>query len=164
MRNVSFLLLFGLAICGCQPFETPSEQTGSDIVLSPEEAVAQVRQVFQQYQADWNAPNLDGVLGVLADDVVQMAPDAVFVGKDALAENWREWFEERTDHWEPVIDDIRASNDLVFAVGHYLETWTFVSSGETESSAGEGVWIFQKDEGGAWKLVLEQWFAREPEA
>lgn len=102
------------------------------------------------------------MLGVLADDVVQMAPDTVFVGKDALAANWREWFDDRTDHWEPVIDDIRASNDLVFVVGHFLETWTFVSSGESDSRSGEGVWVFQRDEAGAWKLVLEQWLARDP--
>ena len=164
MKKGPFLVLIWLAIGGCQPPEAPLEQSGLDIALSPEEAVAQVREVFQQYQADWNAPNLDGVFDVLADDVVQMAPDTVFVGKDALAANWREWHEERTDRWEPVIDDIRASKDLVFVVGHYLETWTFVSSGESDSSAGEGVWIFQLDEAGEWKLVLEQWFAREPEA
>jgi uncharacterized protein (TIGR02246 family) len=164
MRKGTVFLLTWLAVGGCQPAETPAEPGGSDIVLSPEEAVAQVRQVFQKYQADWNAPNLEGVLDVLADDVVQMTPDTVFVGKDALGANWREWFEDRTDQWEPVIDDIRASGDLVFVVGHFRETWTFISSGETESSAGEGVWIFQQDESGAWKLVLEQWFARDPEA
>lgn len=158
------LFLVWFAVGGCQPPVTTSEQAGPDIALSPEEAIAQVRQVFQQYQADWNAPDLDGVLSVLADDVVQMAPDSVFVGKDALAANWREWFEERTDHWEPVIDDIRASNDLVFVVGRFLEEWTFVSTGESDSSAGEGVWVFQLDEAGAWKLVLEQWFDTEPGA
>lgn len=133
------------------------------MVLSPEEAVSQVREVFQRYQADWNAPNMEGVLAVLADDVVQMSPDTVFVGRDALAANWREWFADREDHWETFVQDVRASKDLVFVVGDFIETWTFVSTGEGDSTAGEGVWVFQQDEAGAWKLVLEQWFAREPE-
>jgi len=164
MRKGFFLFLICTAICACQPPEVTSDEAEPISALSSEEAVAQVREVFRQYQADWNAPNLDGVLGVLADDVVQMAPDTVFVGKDALAANWREWFEERTDHWEPVIEDIRASKDLVFVLGHFVETWTFVSSGESDSSSGEGVWVFRRDEAGAWKLVLEQWFATESDA
>lgn len=164
MRKGPLLFFILLAMGGCQPPETPSELTEPVVAPSPEEAVAQVREVFHQYQADWNAPNLDGVLGVLADDVVQMTPDTVFVGKEALAASWQEWFQERTDHWEPTIDDIRASNDLVFVLGRFLETWTFVSNGETDSSSGEGVWVFQRDEAGEWKLVLEQWFEGEPGA
>jgi hypothetical protein len=73
--------------------------------MSPHEAVAAVRQVFQQYVDDWNAPNIDAVLAILADDVVQMPPDTVIVGKEALSADWRQYLEENADVWEPTIDD-----------------------------------------------------------
>ena len=162
MKKAVILSLAALVAAGCQQPDTASDQTASADVVSPQEAMAQVRQVFEQYQADWNASDIDGVLGVLADDAVQMGPAFVLVGKESLAASWNEWFEENTDLWEPVIDEVQAAGDLVFMKGHFVETWTPNSGGDPGTQAGEGVWVFRRDKDGAWKLVLEQWFDRDP--
>lgn len=162
MKKFAILSLAALVAVGCQASDEASDQTASADVVSPQEAVVQVRQVFEQYQADWNASDIDGVLSVLADDAVWMSPGSVLVGKEALAASWREWFEQNTDLWEPVIDEIQAAVDLVFVKAHFVETWTPKSGGEPETQAGEGVWVFRYGKDGAWKLVLEQWFARDP--
>jgi uncharacterized protein (TIGR02246 family) len=162
MKKAVILSLAALVAAGCQQPDAASDQTASADVVSPQEAVAQVRQVFERYQADWNASDIDAVLGVLADDAVQMSPGSVLVGKESLAASWREWFEQNTDLWEPVIDEIQAAGDLVFVKGHFVETWTPKSGGEAGTQAGEGVWVFRYGKDGAWKLELEQWFDRDP--
>jgi uncharacterized protein (TIGR02246 family) len=130
--------------------------------MSPHEAVAAVRQVFQQYVDDWNAPNIDAVLAILADDVVQMPPDTVIVGKEALSADWRQYLEENADVWEPTIDEIQAAGNLVFIRTHSTETWTPRAGGESITSYGQGLTVFRRDASGRWELVLEQWFEREP--
>jgi ketosteroid isomerase-like protein len=45
--------------------------------MSPQAAVAVVRQVFQQQVDEWNAPDVNTVLAILVDDAVQMPPDTV---------------------------------------------------------------------------------------
>ena len=123
--------------------------------------MAEVRQVFQQYVDDWNAVNLDGVFAVLAVDVVQMRPDSTFVGKEALSANWRSFFAENTDVWEPTIDEIQAVGNLVFIKTGGTETSTPTAGGAASTSTGNGVTVFQRDVSGAWKLVFEQWFEEE---
>jgi uncharacterized protein (TIGR02246 family) len=130
--------------------------------MPPQAAVAAVRQVFQQYVDDWNAPNIDAVLAILADDVVQMPPDTVTVGKDALSADWRQYLEENADVWEPTIDEIQAAGNLVFIRTHSTETWTPRTGGESITSYGQGLTVFRRDASGRWELVLEQWFEREP--
>lgn len=163
MTTRSLCLLSLTFILACSPpADPPVDQSMTEVAVSPEEAVAQVRQVFQEYQDDWNATNLEGVFDVLDEDVVQMGPTDVFLGKAALSASWREHLTENEDLWEPVIDDIRAAGDLVFIVGHFTETSTPHAGGDTGTIGGEGVWIFRHDSLGEWKLVLEQWFARDP--
>ena len=151
----TILPLIMVAAVGCEP---ASNDASSQLPMSPEAAVAEVRQIFQQYAADWNAPDIDAVLAVLADDVVQMPPDTVIVGKEALGASWRQYLEENDDVWEPTIDEIQAADDLVFIRGYFTETATPRAGGEPSTQTGEGIWVFRRDAQGAWKLVLEQWF------
>ena len=146
-------------LAACQP--APSIDDSSQVPMSPQAAVAAVRQVFEQYVDDWNAPNIDAVLAILADDVVQMPPDTVIVGKEALSADWRSFFAENTDVWEPTIDEIQAAGNLVFIKTGGTETTTPRAGGETNTTAGKGITVFRRDASGAWKLVLEQWFAEE---
>jgi ketosteroid isomerase-like protein len=157
MRRPPVLFFLWLAMVGCQAQETPLAQE-----ITSEEATAQVRQLFSRYQADWNAKNLEGVFEVLADDVVQMGPNGALDGKEALTTDWQAYLTENEDLWDPTIDDIRAATDLVFIVGHFTETRTPLAGGDTETVGGEGVWVFRRESVGAWKLVLEQWFSRDP--
>jgi ketosteroid isomerase-like protein len=113
--------------------------------MSPQAAVAAVRQVFQQYVDDWNAPNVDAVLAILADDVVQMPPDTVIVGKEALSADWRQYLGENADVWEPTIDEIQAAGNLVFIRTHSTETWTPRAGGESITSYGQGLTVFRRD-------------------
>jgi ketosteroid isomerase-like protein len=159
MRNTLAGLVCCLAFAGCQAPEPPAGPEAT-----PEEAVAQVRELFSEYQADWNNGDLEGVFGVLAEDVVQMGPTSVFVGKDALMADWRRHMNENEDVWTPTIDDIRAAGDLVFIVGHFTEIATPRSGGEANHHGGEGVWVFRRTSLGSWELVLEQWFARDPDS
>ena len=122
MRRIVFAVLAVTVFGACQP--APSNEESSQVPLSPQTAVAEVRQVFQQYVDDWNAPNIDAVLAVLADDVVQMPPDTVIVGKEALSANWRSFFAENTIVWEPTIDEIQAADNLVFIITGGTETTT----------------------------------------
>ena len=159
MRRI-ILAAFALTVLtACQP--APSNDDVSQSPMLPQAAVAAVRQVFQQYVDDWNAPNIDAVLAVLADDVVQMPPDTVIVGKEALSANWRSFFAENTDVWEPTIDEIQAAGNLVFIKTGGTETTTPRAGGEASTSTGNGVTVFRRDESGAWKLVFEQWFGEE---
>ncbi len=146
-------------LAACQP--TPSSDDVSQAPMSPQAAVAAVRQVFEQYADDWNSENLDEVFAVLADDVVQMPPHTVSVGKEALSADMRSFFAENTDVWEPTIDEIQAAGNLVFIKTGGTEATTPRAGGETNTSAVKGIAVFRRDASGAWKLVLEQWFNTE---
>ncbi len=161
MRRLVLAAFAVSVLAACQP-APPSDDASSQALMSPEAAVAAVRQVFQQYVDDWNAPNIDAVLAILADDVVQMPPDTVFVGKESLSADWRRYLEENTDTWEPTIDEIQAAGNLVFIRTHSTETWTPRAGGESTTSYGQGITVFRRGASGRWELVLEQWFQREP--
>ncbi|KPJ88334.1 MAG: hypothetical protein AMS18_13455 [Gemmatimonas sp. SG8_17] len=130
--------------------------------MSPQAAVAAVRQVIQQEIDDWNAGDLDAVLAIFADDVVRMLPDTVTVGKEALPLRWRQHLEENSDVWEPTIDEIEAAGNLVFVKLHFTETTTPKAGGESTVFHGEGVTVFRRSASGRWEVVLDQWFEREP--
>ena len=162
MRRFVLAALAVIVFTACQP--APSNDDSSQVPLSPQTAVAEVRQVFQQYVEDWNASNIEAVLAVLDDEVVQMGPTEVTVGKEALSADWRSFFAENTDVWEPTIDEIQAAGNLVFIMTGGTETSTPTAGGAASTSTGNGVTVFQRDASGAWKLVLEQWFDTEPDA
>ena len=162
MRRFVFAGLAVTVFAACQP--APSNNDSSQIPVSPQAAVAAVRQVFEQYVDDWNASNLDAVLSVLDDGVVQMPPNEVIVGKEALSADWRSFFAENIDVWEPTIDEIQAAGNLVFIKTGGTETTTPRAGGETTTTAGKGITVFRRDATGVWKVVLEQWFDTEPDA
>ncbi len=148
------------AVIACQP---PQEDSPT-VLPSAEAAVADVERIFEAYVGNWNAPDIEAVLAVLADDVVQMPPDTVIRGKEDLGAGWRQHLEENSDTWTPTITDIEPAGDLVFVRGTFAETWTPKAGGEMESISGQGIWVFRWHPSGTWKLVLEQWFNMEPGA
>lgn len=161
-RVFLLVVILLLAVMACQsPAPAPDEAT-AQTDMSPADAVAEVRQVFEDYVSNWNAANIEGVLAVVADDAVQMGPDWVYVGKEALSAEWRDFLGQNSDTWEPTIDEIQAAGDLVFIKLHSTETWTPKAGGEATTMVGRGVSVFQREISGEWKLVLEQFFEEKP--
>ena len=152
-----FLLLSGMVMMAACRSYTPVNDTSTANVQSSEAAVAEVRQLFQQFVDDWNAADLDKVMALIADDFVQMQPDTVFAGKQAMEADWRQHLEQNTDAWSPNIKEIRAANNLVFVKAHFTEIATPKDGSEPRTIAGEGLSVFRRDENGSWKLVLDQW-------
>jgi ketosteroid isomerase-like protein len=162
MRRIVTAAFALTMLAACQP--APSNDDSSQAPMSPEAAVAEVRQVFQQYVDDWNASNIEAVLAVLDDEVVQMPPNEVIVGKEALSAGWRSYLAENTVLWEPTIDELQAAGNLVFIRWNGTETTMPRADGETTITDGKGITVFRRDATGSWKLVLEQWFDAEPDA
>ena len=159
IRRFIFAAFALTVLAACQP--APSNDDSSQDVISPQAAVDAVRQVFQQYVDDWNAPDIDAVLAILDDDVVQMPPDTVIVGKDALGAAFRQYLEEIEDVWEPTIDEIQAAGNLVVIQGSFTETATPRAGGEPSTQTGNATWVFRRDPTGTWMLVLEEWFSTD---
>lgn len=159
MRRIVFPVFALTVLAACQP--APPCDDSSHVPMLPEAAVAAARQVFLQEVEDWNAGNIDAVLAIIADDVVQMGPDTVVVGKEALSARWRQHLEQNTDIWEPTIDEIQAAGNLVFIKVHFTETETPIGGGESTVYLGEGITVMRRSTSGSWEVVLDQWFEEE---
>ena len=122
---------------------------------------AAVEKAFQKYAEDWGAGKIDDVASFLADDVVQMPPDAkAIVGKAALVSDWRKFMAEYNDEWKPTVTEVVVSGNVAYVKGHFTEKRTPKAGGPTQSMSGDSFWVMRRDQSGQWKLVLEMWFGK----
>ena len=95
------LLLLGMA---CQPAEEPAEPAPA-ATTSTEADDEALRALIRQFDADFKAGNLDGVIALYADDAVQMPPNSpIVIGKDSLRSGYEGFLEANTAEHTPPTD------------------------------------------------------------
>ena len=122
-------------------------------------------QALMQLSRDWSdqvaTGSLEAIMAGWADDAVMMAPDLPpLEGKAAI----RQYVEAAmqipgfTIRWEPLTVHVARSGDLAYMIERNVTTVND-SAGNLITMHGKVVTIWQKDETGAWKNVVDMWNA-----
>lgn len=143
-------LIAGGAIAAAASSGTDSE---ADVAAD----VAQVREVWNEYEASVNAEDLERWSALWIENGVQMPPDEPrHIGKElilAAAEPGFELFDFEEFTINP--DEIQILGDQAYSHGTYGFSMTPNEGGDTIEVNGKFLTILQKQSDGSWKLAVD---------
>ena len=141
----------GMLIPACQP---SPEAAGPDLEQDLG-AIAEARQALVDALL---ADDVAGIMAQLTEDHVTMAPGGPTPSDNAALE---EWHQARIDEYsfrsDFVTDDIQVHGDIA------IERWSGTSvldprtGGEAIEDESKGVWIWERQMDGSWKLLWSVW-------
>ncbi len=150
VRHVSALLL-GFTIVACSPAQ---EEVGP----SPDEDLAAVSEARNAILAALHNDDLSGIMASLGDAHQTMAPGAPTVPD---SEALREWHRNRIDLFSLQSD--HTTEEMILAGDLAIEKWsgqsrlTSKAEGEVVEDSIKGLWIWQRQVDGSWKLMWSIW-------
>ncbi len=122
-----------------------------------------IQALSDEWVATANEGDIDGWVGIFADDAIVMAPDApIVVGKQAI----HDWVKEAFfDVFDITLDNSIVELDVADNWACVRLTSSFTGApkdgGDTLHAVGKGVGVFRKQPDGAWKWasVIFNWDA-----
>jgi ketosteroid isomerase-like protein len=150
------LVTLGSALLGCSP---------PDVVQGPSEAedLAAIAQARDQLIAALVSDDVPGIMVGLTEDHFTMPPDQPTPSDNTVLAGWHEArVEQFSFETEFTTDDLRLYGDLA------IERWTasqhLMPKGEGEeiTDSTKGVWIWERQEDGSWKLLWSIWNSNLP--
>lgn len=145
------LLLGALA---CAP-HSPSPSASSDSVDADSIDQAVEADLIKQLESEWSdlygARDLDGIIGLLAEESVLIVPGAEpIVGPDAIREATRQMLESEDEvSWSPDFAYVAPSGDMAYDYGTAITTQP---DGTTVQGHYLVVWV---KEDGEWKVAAD---------
>lgn len=144
------LLLVGAAV-SCRPADQPQTESAAAPVQS-------LREAFDKTAEVWNGGDIAAIGAGLADDMTQLQPGLVFVGKESLMARWTEFLNANTDVWTPTVLNAVESGSMGYVTASFTETSTPKAGGPPSPMEGLSLAVFRRDAGGAWKQILDSWY------
>jgi len=135
----------------CQPAEQPQTETAAAESLTLSEAFDKTAEV-------WNGGDIAAIGAGLADDMAQLQPGLVFVGKESLMARWTEFLNANNDVWTPTVRNAVENGSMGYVTFSFTETSTPKAGGDPATMEGLGLAVFRRDAGGAWKQTLDSWY------
>ena len=140
------------------------DRAPGDRAASLEADVAAIRTLHAEWTAAYTSGDLERFLALWSDDGVKMPPNApTLIGKNAMREWDRDFFNRFTVTLEPVINDIVVAGDWAFV------RWTTIAYTNTPKDGGmpitgsdKTLWILKRQADGNWKLVYDIWNDDKP--
>jgi len=150
------VVLLGATVFACSPGQESSRPSAEQDLA----AIAEARGRLQTALADDDVP---GIIAELAQDHLTMPPDETTPpNNEALAD----WHRARIDKFRfeatSTTDDIRLSGDIA------IERWSsdnrliLREGGDDVTDSTKGVWIWERQEDGSWKLLWSIWNSNRP--
>lgn len=146
-----FALLLALSLSSCSSGQqAPQPSIDEDLA-----AIAEARtNLLEALRSD----DVPGIIAVLTDDHLTMAPDGPTPPDNrALAE----WHQARVDLYQ--FKSTFNSNDIQVHGDIAIERWSSDiqliprDGGETVEDSSKGVWIWERQQDGTWKLLWSIW-------
>lgn len=123
-----------------------------------EDATPAINALRDSIQAAEVAGNADGMLALLADDVVNMPPDApAVIGKPAVSDMFRTFLQSTSIAVQYDSQEVVVSGDWAFDRRTYSGTMTPKAGGAAVSETGKYLWVLHKDAAGSWKFARIIW-------
>jgi uncharacterized protein (TIGR02246 family) len=99
--------------------------------------------------------NLDGLLSLLADDVIFLTPGNPPITKDDFAKGFREVSAKARIEAKQDVKEIRASGDIAAAWSHLTVVLTPKDSGKKSEASGYVLTVFHRSPSGKWLLARD---------
>ena len=99
--------------------------------------------------------NLDGLLSLLADDVIFLTPGNPPITRDDFAKGFREVSAKAHIETEQDVKEIRVSGDIASAWSHLTVVLTPKQGGKTSEASGYVLTIFHRSPPGKWLLARD---------
>ena len=99
--------------------------------------------------------NLDGLLSLLADDVVFLTPGNQPISKEDFAKGFREVSAKARTEAIQDVKEIRASGDIAAAWSHLTVVLTPKDGGKKSEASGYVLTIFHRSPSGKWLLARD---------
>ena len=138
--TVSMIAMFGCLLISAS---TPAQAAGS---------------LSEKWAADWSAKKLDAVIALYAPEPVFLPTVGPrWVGLAAIRKNFADLLENYDPHVVLHSLETARSGRLGYDSGTYEETITPVKGGKPIPSRGAYLFLFQREKGGAWKILEQTW-------
>lgn len=148
--------VFGFTILACSP---PPESTGPSVT----EDLAAIADAGARLKSAMSLDNVPGIMAELTDDHLTMPPDGPTPpNSQALAD----WHQARMDQFafESVFttEEVRVLGDI--AIERFSGSTRLVprEGGEDVVDSTKGVWIWERQEDGSWKILWSIWNSNLP--
>jgi uncharacterized protein (TIGR02246 family) len=155
-RRPSLLLV--LALIFATSAGSATEQAGSPKALRRAAASDSrwVAQVSERWAKEWSAKNLEGVVGLYADDAVFLPSTGSRVaGKAAIRALFDQALATNTPDLHVKSRSSEQSGNLAYDSGEYDET--IESAGAKRSSHGSYLVVLRRGDKGDWLIVAHMW-------
>jgi uncharacterized protein (TIGR02246 family) len=118
---------------------------------------------YERYVANNNAGDFDSFGTFWTEDIVWLPPDApVVIGKEAILDYARPFFELYSIHQEITVEEITVSGKIAFVRHIATEKYSPKEEGESIESNGKGIFIFQRQNDGTWICTHAIWNSNNP--
>lgn len=137
-----------------------------DRAASLEADVAAIRTFHAEWIAAETSGELESFMALWSDDGVMMPPNApTLIGKDAMREWLRDFYNQFTATIETVIDEIVVAGDWAYVRWTTIAyTTTPKDGGMPITVSGKALWILKRQTDGNWKLAYDIWNDDKPPA
>jgi ketosteroid isomerase-like protein len=128
------------------------------ILLSASSLAEAADPLSEEWTADWSAKKLDAVIALYAPEPVFLPTIGPrWVELAAIRKNFAGLLENYHPHVVVHSLEIGSSGRLGYDSGAYEETITPVKGGKPIPSQGAYFFLFQREKGGAWKILEQTW-------
>ncbi len=145
-----------IALAACAP---PEERQAT----SPEADLAAIGEVRDQLIAALRADDIPGILAGLTADHITMAPNTpALANEEALTS----WHQGRIDEY--TFGSTFSSEDIRLEGDYAIEWWSAVTrltpkaGGADIEDKNKGLWVWQRQPDGSWKLLWSIWNSDNP--
>ncbi|MFC1651088.1 YybH family protein, partial [Candidatus Latescibacterota bacterium] len=131
---------------------------------SLEADVAAIRTLHAEWIVAETSGDLERFMALWSDDGVLMPPNVpTLIGKDAMREWLRGFYNQFTVSIETVIDDIVLTGDWAYVRWTTIAiTLTPKDGGMPITRSGKALWILKRQADGNWKLAYDIWNSDKP--
>ena len=128
------------------------------VLLSASNPAQAAGSLSEKWAADWSAKKLDAVIALYAPEPVFLPTIGPrWVGLAAIRKNFAGLLENYDPHVVLHSLETARSGTLGYDSGTYEETITPVKGGKPIPSRGAYLFLFQREKGGAWKILEQTW-------
>jgi uncharacterized protein (TIGR02246 family) len=120
--------------------------------------VQAIKDANAEWDKAWNTGDAEALASLYTADAIAMAPNQpAGVGRDAMRDANRKYFDQFSDENRSVVDDVRVFGDLAVARGTQETRTTVKASGHSFQEKSKWISAYQRRPDGAWKIMWEMY-------
>lgn len=164
MKKYLTVIPLVLLLCftfNCQKAEEVAEEPVVDVEIAKEA----INGWYERYVANNNAGDFDRFGTFFTEDIIWLPPDApVVIGKEAILDYARPFFELYSIHQEITVEEITVSGKVAFGRSSNSEEYSPKGEGESIKTDNKAIYIFQHQNDGTWICSHAIWNSNVPPA